>query len=60
MILDDSKDKVIELLNPILKTGKKWKVRDTTRSAKINLAFKEIIGHSQIGKQKLGMNEEQR
>ena len=59
MMLDDSKDKVIKSLNPTLKTGKKWKVRDTIRSAKVNLAFKELIGHSQTGRQRLGMNEKQ-
>ena len=46
MILDDSKDEVIKSLKPTLKTGKKWKIRDTIRSAKDNLAFKEIIGHT--------------
>ena len=47
MMLDDSKDKVIESLNPTLKTGKKWKVRDTIKSDKANLAFEEIIGWRQ-------------
>ena len=42
MMLDDSKDEVIKSLKPTLKTGKKWKVRDTIRSAKDNLAFEEI------------------
>ena len=59
MILDDSKDKVIKSLNPPLKTGKKWKVRDTIRSAKVNLAFKETVGHTQTGRQGLGMEEKQ-
>ena len=39
MMLDDSKDKVIKSLNPTLKTGRKWKVKDTIISAKENLAF---------------------
>ena len=43
MILDDSKDKVIKSLNPTLKTGRKWKVKDTMISAEENLAFKEVI-----------------
>ena len=34
MMLDDSKDKVIKSLNPTLKTGRKWKVKDTIISAK--------------------------
>ena len=59
MMLDDSKDEVIKSLKPILKTGKKWKVRDTIRSAKDNLAFKEIIGRIQTGRQSLGTNEKQ-
>ena len=52
MMLDDSKDEVIKSLKPSLKTGKKWKVRD-------NLAFKEIMGHTQTGKQGFGTNEKQ-
>ena len=59
MMLDDSKEKVIKSLEPTLKTGKKWKVRDTIRNAKINLTFKEIIGHTQTGRLGLGMNEKQ-
>ena len=35
MMLDDSKDKVIKSLNSTLKTEKKWKVRDTIKSAKV-------------------------
>ena len=34
MMLDDSKDKAIKSLNPTLKTGRKWKVKDTIISAK--------------------------
>ena len=49
MMLDDSKDEAITSPKPTLKTGK-WKVRDTI-SAKDNLAFKEIIGHTQTGRQ---------
>ena len=60
MILDDSEDEVIKSLNPTLKIGKKWKVKDTVRSAKDNLAFKEIIGHTQTGRQGFGTNEKQR
>ena len=56
MMLDDSKDKVIKSLNPSLKTGRKWKVKDTI-SAKENLAFKEVIGLTQTGRQDLGVNE---
>ena len=60
MMLDDSKDEVIKPLKPILKTGKKWKVRDIIRSAKDNLAFKEIIGHIQTRTQGFGTKEKQR
>ena len=56
-MLADSKDKVIKSLNPTLKIGKKRKVRDTIRSAKVSLAFKEIIEHIQTGRQGLGINE---
>ena len=56
-MLDDSKDKVIKSLNPTLKTGRKWKVKDTIVSAKENLAFKEVIGLTQTGRQDLGVNE---
>ena len=59
MTLDDSKDEVIKSLKSKLKTGKKWKVRDTIRNAKVNLAFKEIIGHTQTGRQGFGTNEKQ-
>ena len=57
MMLDDSKDKVIKSLNPTLKTGRKWKVKDTIINAKENLAFKEVIGLTQTGRQGLGVNE---
>ena len=60
MMLDDSKDEVIKSLKLTLKTGKKWKVKDTVRSAKVNLTFKEIIGHTQTGRQGLWTNEKQR
>ena len=56
MMLDDSKDKVIKSLNPTLKIGRKWKVKDTIISAKESLAFKEVIGLIQIGRQGLGVN----
>ena len=46
-MLDDSKDKVMKSLNPMLKTGRKWKVKDTIISAKENLAFKEVISLKQ-------------
>ena len=59
MMVDDSKDNVIKSLKSTLKTGKKWKVRDTIRTAKDNLAFKEIIGHTQTGRQGFGTNEKQ-
>ena len=47
IMLDDSKDEVIKTRKPTLKAGKKWKIRDSMRSDKDNLAFKEIIGHTQ-------------
>ena len=59
MMQDDSKDEVIKSLKPTLKTGKKWKVRNTIRSAKDNLAFKEIIGHTQTGRRGFLINEKQ-
>ena len=59
MMLDDWKDEVIKSLKLTLKTGKKWKVMDTIRSAKDNLAFKEIIGHTQTGTQSFGTNKKQ-
>ena len=40
-----------------MKTGRKWKVKDTIISAKENLAFKEVIGLTKIGSQGLGVNE---
>ena len=58
MMLDDSKDKVIKSLNPTLKTGRKWKVKDTIISVKKNLAFKEVTGLTQTGRQGLGVNEQ--
>ena len=57
MMLDDSKDKVIKSLNPTLKTGRKWKAKNTIISAQENLAFKEVIGLTQTGRQGLGVNE---
>ena len=59
MMLDDSTDEEVKSLKPTLKTGKKWKVRCTIRSAKDNLAFKEIIGHTQTGRQDFETNEKQ-
>ena len=59
MMLDDSTDEVIKSLKPTLKTGKKSKVRDTIRSAKDNLAFKELIRHIQTGRQSFKTNEKQ-
>ena len=60
MMLDDSKEEVIKSLKVTLKTGKKWKVRDTIRSAKDKLVFKKIIGHTQTGKQGFRTNEKLR
>ena len=59
MMLDDSKDEVIKFLKSTLKTEKIWKVKDTIRSANDNLAFKEIIGHTQTGRQGFRTNEKQ-
>ena len=59
MMLVDSKNEVIKSLKPTLKTGKKLKVWGTIRSVKVNHAFKEIIGHTQTGRQGLGTNEKQ-
>ena len=39
MMLDDSKDKVVKSLNPTLKTGRKWKAKDTIISAKGKPSF---------------------
>ena len=58
MMRDDSKNETIKSLKPTLKTGKKWKVRETI-SAKDNFAFKEIIEHTQTGRQGFGTNEKQ-
>ena len=58
MMLEDSKNEVLKSLMPTLKAGKKWKVRDTI-SAKDNLAFKKIIGHTQTGRRGFGSNEKQ-
>ena len=57
MMLDVSKNTVIKSLNPTLKTGRKWKVKDTIISAKENLAFKEVIGLVQTGRQGLGVTD---
>ena len=40
-----------------MKTGRKWKVKDTIIRAKENLSFKEVIGLTQIGRQGLRGNE---
>ena len=50
---------MIKSLKPTFKIGKKWKVRNTLRRAKNNLAFKEIIGHTQTERQCFGTNEKQ-
>ena len=60
IMLDDSKDEVIKSPKPTLKTGKKWNARDTIRSARDNIAFKEIIIHIENGNQVFGTNEKQR
>ena len=59
MMQDDSTDEVIKSLKPTLKTGKEGKVRDTIISAKVNLTFMEIIGHTQTGRQGLRTKEKQ-
>ena len=58
-MLDNSKDEVIKSLKLTLKIGTEWKVRDIIRRAQVNLAFKEIIEHTQTGKQGVGTNENQ-
>ena len=59
MMLNGRKDDVIKSLKPTLKTGKKRKVRVTTKIT-CNLAFKEIIGHIQTGRKGLETDEKQR
>ena len=53
-MLEDSGDKVVETINPQLKTGRKWKVQEAMDSAKDSLRIKEIIGHTQTNRQGLG------
>ena len=49
-----SQGKGDKILKPYVEKGK---VKDTKISAKENLAFKEVIGLTQTGRQGLGVNE---
>ena len=53
-MLEDSTDPVVKEAKPVLKTGRKWKVKEATEAAKANLRMKEIIGHTQTNRQGLG------
>ena len=54
VMLETSEDDVVKAVQPTLKTGRKWKVLDVVSEAKESLKLKEIIGHTQSGRQGLG------
>ena len=54
VMLENSQDDVVRPVQPTLKTGRKWKVLDAVTDVKDNLRLKEVIGHTQIGRQGLG------
>ena len=54
LMFENSQDEVVRSIRPTLKTGRRWKVLDAVRDAKDNLKLKEVIGHTQVGRQGLG------
>ena len=56
-MLEDSDDLVVRSVQPKLRTGRKWKVKDAVESAKESLKIREIIGHTQTNRQGLGSSK---
>ena len=56
LLLRDSKDPVVSSAMPTLKSGS-WHVGDAVKSTEDAIAFKKILGHTQIGKAGLGATE---
>lgn len=56
-MLEDSADLIVRAVQPKLKTGRKWKVKEAVESAKDSLRIKEIIGHTQTNRQGLGSSK---
>ena len=54
MMLETSEDDVVKAVQPTLKTGRKWQVDKTVSDAKNSLKLKEVIGHTQTGREGLG------
>ncbi|XP_005112736.1 uncharacterized protein LOC101856396 [Aplysia californica] len=54
VMLENSQDEVVRSVQLTLRTGRKWKVLDAVMDAKDNLRLKEVIGHIQAGRQRLG------
>ena len=59
VMLETSKDEVVREVQPTLKTGRKWKVLEAVDDARENLRLKEVLGHTQVGRQGLGSSKMQ-
>ncbi|GFO49778.1 polyprotein [Plakobranchus ocellatus] len=46
-MLEESDDPTVKTVQPSLKTGRKWKVREAVDEAKECLKMKEVIGQTQ-------------
>ena len=57
VMLQDSTDEFVKTVEPTLKTGRKWKVKEAVESAKQILELKEIIGHTQTTRRGFGSSE---
>ena len=54
IMLETSEDEIVRSIQPTLRTGRKWKVAQAVEDAKDSLRMKEVIGHTQQGRQGLG------
>lgn len=55
MTLTQSKDLVVKLVAPTVKSGRKWKAKQAVQQAQAALRHKDIIGHVHHGRGGLGL-----
>ena len=54
LMLQDSSDDVVKMIQPTLKSGRKWKAYEAIEASKESLKLKEVIGLTQTNRQGLG------
>ena len=54
LMLQDSSDDVVRMIQPTLKSGRKWKPCDAIEASEESLKLKEVIGLTQTNRQGLG------